>query len=99
MLNTNVSDVNGAAFDAAGNFYVSNQTNLYQVDLGTGAVSTARPLSGAASGSLDLASCVYPSLTTTISATKAVSLTGPVAPGTLLSYTVTVTNSGNALAT
>jgi len=99
VLNTNISDVNGAAFDAAGNFYVSNQTNLYQVDLGTGAVSTARPLSGASSGSLDLASCVYPSLTTTISATKAVSPTGPVAPGTLLSYTVTVTNSGNALAT
>ena len=98
VLNTNVGDINGAAFDAAGNFYVSNQTNLYQVDLGTGAVSPARPLSGAASGSLDLASCVYPNLTTTLTATKEVSPTGPVAPGTLLSYTVTVTNSGNTLA-
>jgi len=99
VFNTGNNTINGAAFDATGNFYVSNTTTLFRVNLGTGEFTQIGTGLGSTALSADLGSCAYPTFTTTVSVSKTVAPTGSVTPGTILTYTVTVTNSGNALAT
>ncbi len=98
IVNTTNPNVHGVAFDSSGNFFTSDFQNLYQIDLGTFTFSSARPFGGTfLSG--DLASCAVPTFTPVVSAAKTVSPSGNVSPGQILSYTVTVANSGNAVAT
>ena len=104
IFDTGIDDatnrVNGVAFDPNidGNLLVASSGNLYSTSLGTFDVSAARPMTGQPNTSGDLANCIIPALEPNLSIIKSVSPTGPVAPGTVLTYTITVTNTGNAVA-
>jgi uncharacterized repeat protein (TIGR01451 family) len=88
----------GLAFTSNGNLYANTgggAASLYQVNPATGAttqVATAGPTSTG-----DLASCAMPK--PILDATKAVSPSGAVEPGTVLTYTIAVPNTGVLAAT
>lgn len=107
------SGATGLAFDNTGKFVstliTGNTTAVYSIDLGssnTAGVNLGNATGFSANGAaLDLASCnqplLNPALTTTksvVNITRGQTPATLAAPGDILEYTVTVTNSGNLLA-
>ena len=96
VSNTNV---NGVAFNTNSDLLISDTTQLYRINPGTLVQTTAASTFNATDSlSADLGNCVIPALEPTLTIVKSVSPTGPVSPGTELTYTITVTNTGNAVA-
>lgn len=92
------SGINGVAFDANGNLLVANGTQLYSINMATLQATAVGSGFGGTQRSADLATCVYPTLNSKLEATETVSPSGAVSPGTQLTYTITVNNTGNAVA-
>lgn len=108
----NVLNPMGMAFGADGTLYVSSDpedglTTKVTPQNGTGSIYAVNPVTAQATrvvgpstklGNVqDLASCAFPM--PSITAEKTVSPGGTVRPGDVLSYTVTIHNSGNLMAT
>ncbi len=97
IVNTNNPDANGVAFTPEGNLLIGDATTSRVVSAGTLEFGPLRTMTGRASDSLDFANCVIPTLEPNLTIIKTVSPSGPVSPGTELTYTITVNNTGNAV--
>jgi uncharacterized repeat protein (TIGR01451 family) len=87
------NNVGSAAFGADGKLYfaVSNGNAAYTLDLAT---ATATALGNTGVGSVDFASCTFPSFAPALKVSKTVSPAGTVTPGDILTYTVEIENTG-----
>ncbi|MFN7931272.1 MAG: DUF11 domain-containing protein [Blastocatellia bacterium] len=98
-LSTASNTVVGIAFDVSGNLLISSisgtTTTIYRVDPND---ASAVQIGSALVGNVitDLASGNTPNIDPNIVATKSVSPTGNVNPGSTLTYTVEIENTGNA---
>ena len=98
VVNTSNATANGVAFTSNGTLLISDATTTREVNLATLAFGAARTMTGQPNNSADLANCVNPTLEPNLSVVKSVTPSGSVAPGTELTYTLTATNSGTAVA-
>ena len=96
VVNTDTAAINGVAFETSGNLLLSDTTTVYRLNTATLDFTTVGAVGGTlASG--DLGNCVVPALEPNLSVVKTVSPSGSVAPGSVLTYTITTTNTGNAV--
>ena len=96
VVNTDTAAINGVAFETSGNLLLSDTTTVYRLNTATLDFTTVGAIGGS-SASGDLANCVVPALEPNLSVVKTVSPSGSVAPGSVLTYTITTTNTGNAV--
>ncbi len=98
IYDSNNVNINGVAFDTNSDLLLSDTTQLFRIDPGTLQKTTVGTGFNITTRSADLANCVIPTLEPNLTIIKSVAPAGPVAPGTVLTYTITTTNSGNAVA-
>ncbi|WP_019011357.1 beta strand repeat-containing protein [Deinococcus aquatilis] len=88
---------NGLAFTTSGVLYGTTGNEVYTISPAN-AVATAVTTGTNTNPTTDLASCVYPVISPSLSLTKTVSVS-VAKPGDTLTYTIVATNSGTAAAT